>query len=106
MIEDSTLIAAAKARANLSSGALAELLGVDEKTIRRSLQGESLPPSMRLLVQLIGALPWIVPILERLCAGLPIDGSADSCVADCYYCGKETFGHSRECMQVDPSQRK
>ncbi len=73
MILDSTLIESAKARANLSSGALAELLGVAEKTIRRSLQGESLPPSMRLLVQLIAVRPSIVPILERLRTGLPIE---------------------------------
>lgn len=79
---DSTLITAAKDRARLSSGELAELLGVGEKTIRRSLQGESLPPSMRLLVQLIAALPWIVPILKRLRDGLPLEDDAGAAERD------------------------
>jgi DNA-binding XRE family transcriptional regulator len=99
MILDSTLIESAKARANLSSGALAELLGVAEKTIRRSLQGESLPPSMRLLVQLIAALPWIVPVLERLRAGLPIEADAVVRLMSCPACQGSGGEHGLRCKR-------
>jgi len=73
-MNDARLLETVRDLFRLSTAQLSGILDVGDRRLRRILAGEeALPGSARLLLQLLAARPDLMPIVNRLRHGLPLE---------------------------------